>query len=131
MKKRTREALTADFTPLIDVVFLLLIFFLVATAFKKEELALLLSLPEAKQAGLSNGQQDSKNIQIELSGEDLAYNGKKISFEELDLSLQSIKDNKTLFELRIDKEVKYERVVRILDSLKKYSLTNIELVTLK
>ena len=39
MKKRSRETLSPDLTPLIDVVFLLLIFFMVSTVFKKEELA--------------------------------------------------------------------------------------------
>jgi biopolymer transport protein ExbD len=130
MKKRTREPLVADFTPLIDVVFLLLIFFMVATVFKKDELALLLSLPESQQGGAGE-KQGIKNIQVELTGEELAYNGKKLSFEELDLNLKTVTDTKTLYELRIDKDVKYERVVKILDSLKKYSLTNIELVTLK
>ena len=43
MKKR--EILTPDITPLIDVVFILLIFFIVSSVFKKDELALVLNLP--------------------------------------------------------------------------------------
>ena len=42
---KRREPLTPDLTPLIDVVFILLIFFIVSSVFKKEELALMLSLP--------------------------------------------------------------------------------------
>jgi biopolymer transport protein ExbD len=45
---RRREPLSPDMTPLIDVVFLLLIFFLVSTSFKKDELALLLNLPTSQ-----------------------------------------------------------------------------------
>jgi biopolymer transport protein ExbD len=129
MKKRMRETLSADLTPLIDVVFLLLIFFMVSTVFKKDELALLLSLPQASEGGSAKSKQ--KTMQIELSENEIAYNGKKINFEELNTSLQSVKDKKSLFELRIDKSVKYERVVQLLDLMKKYSLSNLELVTSK
>jgi biopolymer transport protein ExbD len=45
---KRREALVPDMTPLIDVVFILLIFFIVTSVFKKEELALLLNLPDSQ-----------------------------------------------------------------------------------
>ena len=129
MKKRSREALAPDFTPLIDVVFLLLIFFMVSTVFKKDELALLLSLPKTEQGGTT--QSKTKSYKVELSTEDLAFNGQKINFTDLDQSLKSISDKKSLFELRIDKLVKYERVVKLLDLMKKYSFVNVELVSEK
>jgi len=48
-RRHRREQLSMDLTPLIDVVFLLLIFFLVTSVFKKDELALLLKLPKSEQ----------------------------------------------------------------------------------
>lgn len=45
-KRREKEDLTVDLTPLIDVVFLLLIFFMVSTTFTKEN-HLTIDLPEA------------------------------------------------------------------------------------
>jgi len=45
---KRREHIAPDLTPLIDVVFLILIFFMVSSTFKKEELALLLTLPMPK-----------------------------------------------------------------------------------
>ena len=42
---KRREALGLDLTPIIDVVFILLIFFIVSSVFKKDELALVLNLP--------------------------------------------------------------------------------------
>ena len=44
---KRRETLGIDLTPVIDVVFILLIFFIVTSVFKKDELALMLDLPEA------------------------------------------------------------------------------------
>lgn len=127
MKKRTREALSPELTPLIDVVFLLLIFFMVSTVFKKDELALLLSLPQT-----SSGEQSEtplENLVIELSENELAIGGKKISIEELDAQLQVITDKARPVDLRIDKGVVYERIVKVLDRLKYYELTNLSLIT--
>lgn len=126
-KKRTRDTPMPDITPLIDVVFLLLIFFMVSTVFKKSEVALLLSLPEVSD-GQEQGTAD-KVITIELSNEKMAYNGGPISIDELDSKLKAITKKDIPVELRIDKEVKYEKVVQVLDNLKKNSLNNLSLIT--
>ena len=47
MKKRTREELSPDLTPLIDVIFLLLIFFMVTTVMREYE-GLEIVMPRAK-----------------------------------------------------------------------------------
>lgn len=127
MKKRSRDGLTFEMTPLIDVVFLLLIFFMVSTVFKKDELALLLSLPEASKG--DGASKEKRLVVIELSEEDIAYNGTKLMFEELDAKFTQIEDKKTPVDLRIDKNVRYERIVQVLDKLKVHQLFNLTLVT--
>lgn len=129
MKKRSRETAMPDITPLIDVVFLLLIFFMVSTVFKKDELALLLNLPTVTEGESSS--QAKEAIVLELSANELAYNGKKVPIEEIGKSFQTVSDKKTPIELRVDKDVKYERVVKILDELKKQKLNNLSLITNK
>jgi len=123
---KRREAITPDLTPLIDVVFILLIFFIVSTVFKKEELALMLSLPasSAKEAKI-----ELKQINIELSPDKLAYLGKEITFNQLDDKLSKIKKKEKPVIVRIDKTVAYSRVIKILDLLQKYSLNNLALIT--
>lgn len=129
MKKRSREILSPDITPLIDVVFLLLIFFMVSTVFKKEELALLLNLPKTEQ-GESVAQQVEQVI-IELSENELAYNGKALTLTELEEEIKLIDDKSRPVDLRIDKNVRYEKIVEVLDKLKLYQLTNLSLITEK
>jgi biopolymer transport protein ExbD len=115
-RKSRRETLTPELTPLIDVVFLLLIFFMVSSVFKKEELALLLTLPKTEQG---KGEQKIKEyITIEVSGEKVAYEGKEISVEDLSDKLKGT-DPKTLINLRVDGDVKYLRLVSVLDVLQK------------
>ena len=123
---KRREALGLDLTPVIDVVFILLIFFIVTSVFKKEELALLLDLPtsNAKEMEVKEGQ-----IFIELGKDKLAIKGIEVSFDSLEDNLKAIKNKNNLVIVRIDKKVEYEKVVKVLDLLQKYSLVNLALVT--
>ncbi len=127
-RKSRRETLTPELTPLIDVVFLLLIFFLVSSVFKKEELALLLSLPKTEQG--KGDKTLKKYITIEMTGEEVAFEGEKLSLEDLQSKLSSV-NAKTLINLRVDGEVKYQRLVKVLDSLQKNKLENVSLITKK
>lgn len=115
-----------DLTPLIDVVFLLLIFFLVTSTFKKDELALLLKLPKTEQGTGSEKKIDQ--LTIELSDNEIALNGKKSSMEELPAAFEKT-EKQTLVNLRVDGDVKYTRLVKVLDLLQANKLENISLIT--
>jgi len=112
-------------TPLVDVVFLLLIFFLVTSVFKKEELALLLNLPSAKE-----GEKvvEKKEISIELSEKSVALNGQILTLEMLDTLLADVKEKERPVILRIDRHVRYERIIRLFNILKSHELNNLLLV---
>lgn len=127
MGKRSRQEANADITPLIDVVFLLLIFFMTSTVFKKSELALLLNLPktEAGEQTTSN----NETLVIEVSKDKTAISGKGLTLEELEQQLSQIKNKEKAIDLRVDKEVQYARLVKILDLLKKFDLSNLSLIT--
>ncbi|HAC71228.1 MAG TPA: biopolymer transporter ExbD, partial [Arcobacter skirrowii] len=119
---KRREPLGLDLTPIIDVVFILLIFFLVTSVFKKEELALMLDLPKANAKELAV---KKEQIFIELSVDKLAIKGIEVSFESLEDNLKAIENKNDAVIVRIDKKVPYERVVKVLDLLQKYSLNNL------
>ena len=127
MRKR-RETIAPDLTPLIDVVFILLIFFIVSSVFKKEELALILDLPSSQAQELEI---KPKEVSIEITKDKLAIYGKETDFKDLDEKLANITDKKNTIIVRIDKNVVYERVVKVLDNLQKYDLNNLSLVTKK
>jgi len=69
-------------TPLIDVVFLLLIFFLVATRFAEEEHEMDVAIPEASEARPQTSTPDSTCININAQGEYI-INGKIVTLEQL------------------------------------------------
>ena len=127
-RRSRRETLSMDLTPLIDMVFLLLVFFLVTSTFKKDELALLLKLPQTEKGAGSEKKIDQ--LIIELSDQEVAVNGKKSSMEELpSIFEKAVKE--TLVNLRVDGEVKYTRLVKVLDLLQANKLENISLITEK
>lgn len=125
MKRRSRELSTFELTPLIDVVFLLLIFFMVSTVFKKDELALLLTLPKNSHGSDAK----TNNMVIELNQREVSFNGKKTTLADLERILGGIRDKNTSLELRIDQDVKYNRVTTLLGLLKKHQLSNLLLIT--
>jgi len=127
MAKIKRAKISPDLTPLIDVVFILLIFFMVTSVFKTQELALDLNLASSSSNILKK---QPKDISIELSQSKLALDGKIISISQLTTNITKI-DNKTIVLFRIDENVKYKRFIEILDILKKYNFDNINLITKK
>ena len=127
-RRQKRESLAMDLTPLIDMVFLLLVFFLVTSTFKKDELALLLKLPKTEQG--SGDEKKVEHFTIELSNEEIAINGKKSSIEEMPATLKTM-SKETLVNLRVDGNVRYERLVKVLDLLQVNKLENISLITTK
>ena len=127
MKKlvKKREHISMDLTPLIDVVFLLLIFFIVASEFKKNETILNLTLPSSSS---SQKVVVKKESVLEVSKDSFALNAQKLDFTQLKQELKNIKKELPLI-VKIDEDVKYSRVIKILDTLNNLSLTNLQLIT--
>jgi len=125
---KRREPLTLDLTPLIDVVFILLIFFIVTSVFKKDDVALKLNLPNSSASSIKI---KTKELIIELNSDSIGYGGKKIDFVSLENHLKSITKKDKPVVVKIDENTKYDRVVKLLDLLQKYSLNNLALITNK
>ncbi len=126
--KRTRQHIELDLTALIDVVFQLLIFFLVSTVYKNEELALMLKLPIAESG---KGQsQDLKITSIEITNEAFAIDGKQVSENDLSNAIALISKDKSVT-VRADQTTYYKRIVTVLDLIQKYQLENVSLITEK
>jgi biopolymer transport protein ExbD len=125
---KRREPLSIDLTPLVDVVFILLIFFIVSSTFKHKDYSLNLTLPSAvaKETKIQR-----KQINIEVTKNDIAFMGEKVSFDGLQNKLENLKSQTLPIVVKIDQDVKYDKVVRILDILQFNDLNNIALLTNK
>ena len=119
-----RESL--DLTPMIDIVFNLLIFFLLTLSFTQASLPL--NLPEAETAV----PREVKTIRVEVKNRDeIMLDGRRIALPGLYPAFQSAVQadpNKEL-ELFSDKAISFGVVVEVLDLAKKAGIKNISVAT--
>lgn len=124
------EELTVDMAPLIDCVFLLLIFFLVATTLKKIDKELPLELPDSS-AAMEIQQPDAFSvIGIDMDGT-FYLDGTPATISQLQNNLRTVKasDPDKKFRLDVDKQVPFHKVMEILDVLRFEELTNVGINT--
>ena len=111
---RPEEDYSLQLTSLIDVVFLLLIFFMVSTSFVDFARRLDIKLPESKKSSEVSQKQD---FLLEVGVEKkISLNGKVISLEELDRVLQASKrkSGPRTLTIKADKRLDYGFVVRLM-----------------
>jgi biopolymer transport protein ExbD len=113
-----------NLTPLIDVVFLLLIFFLVATRFAEEDRKLEVMLPSAREAMPMTVEPRQLIINVDAGGR-YFVEGSELDEEGLDRVLEHATVNNPLHQtvnIRADRRVAFQAVVLVLDLCKKYSI---------
>ena len=117
-RRQPREALNVNLTPLIDVVFLLLIFFMVSTTFTRET-QLAVDLPEA--TGLARDEVDEQiEILIDERGQ-FRVNGRALvdgRLRTLQAAMYEIAQGDTTLPLVIsaDAQAPHQSVVRAMDA---------------
>ena len=89
-------------------------------------MALVLNLPTSSAQEIELKQ---KELIIELNSDKLAVYGKEITLELLEQEIAAIEDKEKNIIFRIDKEVKYEKIIEVLEILQKHQLFNISLIT--
>ena len=124
MAKRRRR-ISLDMTPLIDCVFLLLVFFLVTSVFKQDKSVLKLLLPETSS---EVKQEVSERFFIELTETEMAVNGEIVTIEILKNKSASVQNKRAPVALKIDKKTPYEKVAEVLDVLQMEKIYNIQFV---
>lgn len=132
-QRRIPEELQINLTPLIDVVFLLLIFFMVSTTFTRET-RLAVNLPEA------NGQPVPETVrQIEISvSQNGAYaiDGRMLVNSELSTLMQGLEevaqgDRDISLILIADADATHQSVVRAMDAIGRSGFSRLSIATRK
>ena len=119
--------------PLLDVIFLLLIFFLVATRFAEEERELDVLLPDASEAQPLTSKPGELFINIDRQGR-YYVTGKILTLEELDRTLRAASVNnpgRLSVIIRADKRVVWSYVVAAMNACNKAKIRDYRVTTLK
>jgi biopolymer transport protein ExbD len=115
--KRSTVASTLSLTPLIDVVFLLLIFFLVTSEFEEEERRLNITLPTATSAVPMTSRPREVVVDIDQQGA-MFLNGQQTDLQELERLLRvavSNNPNNQSVVIRADRSTTFQPVVSVMD----------------
>ena len=124
------EELTLNLAPMIDVVFLLLIFFMVATTFVEREKEMGVDLPTAESGEESMRDLDEIVINLMRDGV-IRLNGEEVSEDGLEaaLDLAARTNPETPVTIRGDRDVVLQRVVAVMDACRIAGLTDIGMMT--
>ncbi|MFN7733966.1 MAG: ExbD/TolR family protein [Pirellula sp.] len=122
-----------NLTPLIDVVFLLLIFFLVATQFSQDDQQLPIKLPSARNALPMTVVPEELVVNIGADGTYMVR-GERVNAERLEAILaQSVADNpvqQTVI-LRGDRRTEFQSVVTVIDICNRVKVPSYRITTSK
>ncbi|MFH1247885.1 MAG: biopolymer transporter ExbD [Candidatus Omnitrophota bacterium] len=115
-----------DIAPLIDIIFQLLIFFMLTSSFIMQP-GIKINLPRATTSEVIN----YENIEIIVSGENIIYlNGKIVNARELKailLKTSKIKDSSVL--IKADKSASLGRIVEVWDMCRDLGVAQINIAT--
>ena len=113
--------------PFIDIMLVLLAIVLTTATFVSQGL-IKVTLPDADTA-TSQTIQKNKKLEITIDADQKLYcAGQLTSVDKLEQQLQSTTRNTNII-LRVDKAVRFEKFVRIIDLLKKYQLEKLSILT--
>ena len=123
-REENEENFVLDLTPLIDVVFLLLIFFMVSTVFVDFKRQMDISLPSSKS---SVSDAVTKTIKLEVTFDKRIFlNGRKVDLGDLEPALAKIEaSKKNAAIIRADKNLPYGDVIKIMGILQSAQILDI------
>jgi biopolymer transport protein ExbD len=118
-----------ELTPLIDVVFLLLIFFMVSTTFVSDDGGLAVELPRSENRDLIP---EGSDIALAIGADGtMQIDGTVHTLDQLRRRLKATaeEDPSTMVVVRADKELAHGRVVEVMDLVRELGLTQFAIAT--
>ena len=124
-RREEEDSFAMDMTPLIDVVFLLIIFFMVSTVFVDFSRKMDINLPTSKSSVVD---ETPKTIEIQMSEDKkITLAGKNINILGLEQALAKldVKSKKQTAVIRADKILPYGEVIEVMGLLQKAGVLDI------
>ncbi|GAB4256069.1 ExbD/TolR family protein [Deferrisoma sp.] len=127
-RKKRRELVGLEITPLVDVVFLLLIFFMLSTTFVVSP-GIRIDLPRARSEPV---RQEVKDLRVKIDAEGTLYLGnRRASPEDLDARFAEVAraNPDTLVIIEADEATRHLHVVDVMDRAKSAGLHRLAIAT--
>lgn len=132
LRPKKQEEPDVNITPLIDVVFLMLIFFMVSTTFQKES-AVKVDLPKASQQEEQETDEQFVEVTVNSAGEYFINRAKVLNRDPKTLKAAILKhagsNNERPFIIRADAKAPHQSVVTVMDVAGQLGFTRISIPT--
>jgi biopolymer transport protein ExbD len=128
---RKRRAPSVIIVSLIDILAILLIFFIVTTTFRTNQPQLQINLPESKSAEQAPAENNQPLVLRVKSAEEITLDEKPVTLESLAASLKTLRDQapQRPIAMQADREAPFGVVVKVLDALREAGVKNIPAFT--
>ena len=126
---RKRRAPTIIIVSLVDILTILLIFFVVSTTFKKDQPEVQINLPDSKTS--SSKPAEIEHVVVSVDAEDaLKLDGKALEVGELQSAIENLPPaRKSTLVLKADTKASFGIIIKVMDALKLAGVQNLPAFT--
>lgn len=129
LRPRRRAVPTIPIVTLIDILVILLIFFIATTTFKKQKVEVRITLPESKALGGTATAPEARTTIAVTQKQEIFLDGEPVALDKLAIALTSLKNAKPngKLELEADTDANLGVLVKIWDALREsgYSINDV------
>ncbi|MEY2483569.1 MAG: biopolymer transport protein ExbD [Verrucomicrobiota bacterium] len=126
---RKRRAPSIIIVSLVDILTILLIFFVVSTTFKKDQPEVQINLPDSKTATTAASELEHAIVSVNESDE-IRLDGNVVNVEELETSVRNLPaTRKSALALQADKKASFGTIIKVMDALKLAGVKNLPAFT--
>jgi len=126
---KKRRAPSIIIVSLVDVLTILLIFFVVSTTFKKDQPEVQINLPEAKSATTAPTELENAVVTVDQN-DAVMLDGHAIGVEELEKAVRDLPaTRRSSLALQADKKASFGIIIKVMDALKLAGVKNLPAFT--
>ena len=126
---RKRRAPSIIIVSLVDILTILLIFFVVSTTFKKAPPEVQLNLPESATATVQPAQTEHAILSVNEADE-IRLDGSPVAIEELEAAVRNLAaTRRNSLALEADKKASFGTIIKVMDALKLAGVKNLPAFT--
>jgi biopolymer transport protein ExbD len=126
---RKRRAPSIIIVSLVDILVILLIFFVVSTTFKKDQPEVQINLPESKTATKAPAELEHAIVSVDET-DAIKLDGRPIDVDELERAVRNLSQTrKASLALQADRKASFGTIIKVMDALKLAGVRNLPAFT--
>jgi biopolymer transport protein ExbD len=126
---RKRRAPSIIIVSLVDILTILLIFFVVSTTFKRDQPEVQINLPDSKTSTKASSDQEHAVVSVSENDE-VRLDGQVVSVDNLEASVKNLPPaRRAALALQADKKSSFGTIIKVLDALKLAGVKNLPAFT--